>query len=251
MQRRVSFLRLIRMSLVLALGGLCASLLVAETGSLFGHTRLQAESSRRCDRFTGVWRQATYPFAKPSAKPHANPELLFRHMEALADTEWMRGYASLDATRIEWLWTERFPALEINELFFEYDADDASAAAVLEGNAGWPVACVTAQRWQVLSAWKSSPPPRWHSALHVPQWLRAEPFDSKLRIERVFPYRIIWAGLAVDVVVFAPLIGAASYFVGVVVRARRRRAGRCPSCGYSRVGLEQVLPCPECGQRLR
>jgi hypothetical protein len=35
--------------------------------------------------------------------------------------------------------------------------------------------------------------------------------------------------------------------IGPVRRWRRRRAGRCPACGYDRAGLAASAVCPECG----
>lgn len=64
------------------------------------------------------------------------------------------------------------------------------------------------------------------------------------------PTHILWPGLLGDVAVAAvPMFVALQAwpaYIGLLVR-RRRRAGLCEMCGYSRSGLAEANACPECG----
>jgi hypothetical protein len=66
------------------------------------------------------------------------------------------------------------------------------------------------------------------------------------------PSRVLWGGLALDAVVFAPAL-ALLYWLAVVPQrfvreVARMRKGRCIACGYD-LGYDFLHGCPECGWR--
>ena len=66
-------------------------------------------------------------------------------------------------------------------------------------------------------------------------------------LARVLPTRVIWPGLLANVAVFAgvPFFVHQGWFMLRTRRARTRHL--CPSCNYSRHGLDTAAACPECG----
>ena len=66
-------------------------------------------------------------------------------------------------------------------------------------------------------------------------------------ISAELPYRPLWWGLTVDVIVWA--VGLWSFaFVGSALRNKiRKRRGVCPTCNYP-IGVSEV--CTECGVEL-
>jgi hypothetical protein len=72
----------------------------------------------------------------------------------------------------------------------------------------------------------------------LPKFLHARPY-------RAFPTAIRPLGLAVDAVAFGGATALLWFGLATVRSARRRRAGRCLTCGYPVGGLSR---CPECGR---
>lgn len=61
------------------------------------------------------------------------------------------------------------------------------------------------------------------------------------------PYRPVWLGLAANTAFYAAIWLVLCFAVSSVRRLLRKRAGLCPGCAYSRVGLADDAVCPECG----
>jgi hypothetical protein len=66
--------------------------------------------------------------------------------------------------------------------------------------------------------------------------------------ERFLPLRIIPLGFVADTLLFGLAWCCILWMPWVVRDRRRRRRGRCPSCGYSLAGLAEGSACPECGR---
>ena len=70
--------------------------------------------------------------------------------------------------------------------------------------------------------------------------------------ERSLPTFPLWPGLLANTAIYggawAVLIGATVPPIRWFVRRRRAHRGGCPACGYSREGLKEGAPCPECGR---
>lgn len=69
---------------------------------------------------------------------------------------------------------------------------------------------------------------------------------SFLMIEHVLAFRPIWSGFAVDAAIYCIIWFALLFTPGAIVRARRRRGGRCVACGYDLRAAADGR-CPECG----
>jgi hypothetical protein len=77
-----------------------------------------------------------------------------------------------------------------------------------------------------------------------PGWLRPLVEDGGYRR---FPVAPLPLGFAADSMVFGGGLQAVWAGPGLVRSWGRRRAGRCPACGYDRTALTLGRPCPECG----
>ena len=107
--------------------------------------------------------------------------------------------------------------------------------------AGWPRPCLEGVTWFLMRA--TSPP---SSPEIVDEGL--SPIDLG-NGARLIPTRLIMGGLIVDSIVMATVFAGFGRIPSATRRIRgvfRRRAGRCPTCGYP--GLE--VRCSECGFRL-
>ncbi|MFT3686853.1 MAG: hypothetical protein QM783_18355 [Phycisphaerales bacterium] len=61
------------------------------------------------------------------------------------------------------------------------------------------------------------------------------------------PLRILWGGLAADVLVWSAAWVVVLWVVALVRSARRRGLGLCAGCGYDLKGVSAGAVCPECG----
>lgn len=75
---------------------------------------------------------------------------------------------------------------------------------------------------------------------------------ARVPYERYLPTRIIWSGLALDVVTWSVTV-AICYHVALRTRASlRRRRNLCPACAYSLASLTSTMTaCSECGKAVR
>ena len=104
--------------------------------------------------------------------------------------------------------------------------------------AGWPAPCLEGVSWFLMRA--TSPP---SSPEMVDEGLVPIEFE---RGARFIPIRPIMGGLIINSIVMAAILGGMGRVPAAArwVRGRlRRRAGRCPACGYP----ELRIRCPECG----
>lgn len=112
---------------------------------------------------------------------------------------------------------------------------------------GWPFRSFHATRLQHL------PPDIWTHDLRsvLPKRIRPQiPLTYPIGTSamptgspRPLPIMPMWPGLIANTVTYA----CALYVPLLVTRHRRARRGECPKCGYSRSGLADGSPCPECG----
>jgi len=113
-------------------------------------------------------------------------------------------------------------------------------------DAGWPMPSLRSEfEWSRSSAGpiasQTFEDAGWASGLPIPRdW-------GAWRYARRLPVRPLWAGFAVNTVLFAAILALPLAAMALTRRVRRVRAGRCPRCGYDVSGL---IACPECGGEL-
>jgi hypothetical protein len=110
---------------------------------------------------------------------------------------------------------------------------------------GWPWRCLASESWMIKA-------PTFRPGLWPMQYrevLRGNLVLAETTSGRtIMPLRPVWGGLAADVALWSAgwLVLLRGFEIGRA--ARRRRAGRCASCGYDRRGLDAGAACPECGR---
>ncbi|HZW07726.1 MAG TPA: hypothetical protein VFF65_11450, partial [Phycisphaerales bacterium] len=123
------------------------------------------------------------------------------------------------------------------------------------GATGWPWRCVTSESWHVWTTIRNDQPVDATLVVHPPasgialrEHLRsALVVGTTARGRTIVGLRPVWAGLAADVAFWsAAWLGVLS-LIAAWRASRRRRRGRCVSCGYDRLGLVPADRCPECG----
>lgn len=124
---------------------------------------------------------------------------------------------------------------------------DTSAQVIQNGGAlllqesagGWPMLALWTSRESIDEAYATT---------------RSTPLAATGRAEvggRVFPYRPLWPGFAVNTAIFAALwfvvLGPTLSALNTIQRRSRTNRGLCASCGYQLKDTPGDL-CPECGQ---
>lgn len=100
-----------------------------------------------------------------------------------------------------------------------------------------------------LALWCQMRPPK--SGVGRATWEGGIPLGSPLwpfstATMNCLPLRPIWPGLLGDAAMWAAAWAGGLFVISALRRARRRRRGLCPSCGYDLRGTTGA-PCPECG----
>ena len=132
---------------------------------------------------------------------------------------------------------------------------DFESAATAPGTApgivvwefGWPFSCAGAHVTFML--YESPPSPRPPEVMH-----RCIGPISGFSEPRYLPIDPLWPGLLTNTAIYGTAWWAMLFGPGLVLRWRRRRAGRCATCGYDLQGAvvgDQSsvvgVVCPECG----
>ena len=139
--------------------------------------------------------------------------------QSIVSFNWSLGFGSARCT----IW-ENWPA--------------TSRAWVLEEvsirqRAGWPLHCLVGNAWRPHR--QGGPATAWHGDGGFP--LAGVP-------PRVLPWRPLWPGLLLDSVLYGAALGVLILVPRELIRLRRWRRHRCPTCGYP---VGSSLRCPECG----
>lgn len=94
----------------------------------------------------------------------------------------------------------------------------------------------------------SSEPPElsFVSGIRIPKGWNALHFTPYAPEFNLLPIMPIWPGFAINTLIFALVPALLWLPLGPLKRARRRRRGRCVSCGYDLSGITGKS-CPECG----
>ena len=125
----------------------------------------------------------------------------------------------------------------------------AGAAVAIEIR-GWPLSVAWCEHWQVENWQRPGPEPIHVEGAFVLGSAHAAPPEyfgrSTAGLATTLPYRVIWSGAILNTVFWSALVAVAASLPGLVRRLRRRRAGRCPSCGYDLTGAPGPV-CAECG----
>jgi hypothetical protein len=102
---------------------------------------------------------------------------------------------------------------------------------------GWPFRCVRGER-HTLRVRAPDAPFGWRA-------LTTRLGYVELPNDIWIPWRPIWGGLVLDLLVLAAPIALLQWAVGRRVASHRQRRGRCVECGYDLSGVPGS--CPECG----
>jgi len=135
---------------------------------------------------------------------------------------------------------ERTGPAAVLQLHFEGPPPDRIGCVMYAQIVGFPFHCLASYDMDLVQLDVSGvrTASSWRSGLPIPRWLQRGPDRRSL------PIVPLPAGLALNTAVFGVLAFLLDACRNALVAARRRRSGRCPSCGHR---LAQSLVCPECG----
>lgn len=108
--------------------------------------------------------------------------------------------------------------------------------------AGWPFPALAGTVWRVFTSRAGD-----SRAIREHHDCAIVVIDYQRRLQpRFLPYRLLWVGLAFDVIIWATVAYLARLaFIGIRCRIRRRNS-RCPACACD-LGYRSTDRCPECG----
>jgi len=148
--------------------------------------------------------------------------------------------------------------LPVFELVAPYRMDSTGMAAwiklgrtgsVTEFAAGWPllaVCCTYPIEFPADPNNWGPPPPSYNVGLGGGIAMGEWPDSDVGQIPTVLPYSPIWPGLLANTAIYGSAWWAMLFGPGMLIRWRRRRAGRCAKCGYDLRGSASDA-CPACG----
>jgi hypothetical protein len=112
---------------------------------------------------------------------------------------------------------------------------------------GWPLPCLWYQIYTTFNPITMSTTSNELRGGYILSGAPASRWDGY----RVLPLRPIWVGLALNTALYAAVWAFALFVPGHLRTAVRIRRGRCARCGYTRSGIPEGQPCPECGAASR
>ncbi len=185
----------------------------------------------------------------PNTSPDRTPVVRVKRLDGVAATIRILQAETLGQAKRDYVPTflspeELAPAWMIEQVIAATDWRDYPLAEFTVNDAGWP--------FRALRDTQSRSRPgteQRHGAFVLREGLYS---PSMGLIERpiILPYQPIWTGLIADTIVFGGAWWVILTVPGLIRDRRRRRRGRCPTCGYTLKGLAPNAPCPECGKSL-
>ncbi len=135
---------------------------------------------------------------------------------------------------------ERTGPAAVLQLYFQGPPPDRMGCVMHAQVVGFPFHCMASHDFELVQLGVAGvrTASSWRSGLPIPRWLQ------RGTDRRAFPIVPLPAGLALNTAVFGALAFLLNACRNAFVVARRRRSGRCPSCGHR---LAHALACPECG----
>ncbi|MFT3683543.1 MAG: hypothetical protein QM783_01245 [Phycisphaerales bacterium] len=224
--------------------GACASVVVAEAAAAWSPLGIVTGAA---------WQPDSDESAKGSLRsmnvqPEPNADGQLKRLASVATPLLKDAYTEQERAALpQTVFMQRGTGLEYETFVMGQVASGMPIASVYGVRAGWPLRCLCAYRYSVVSGGNSRMivEPYWVGAVELPKWAHAQP--GAWNLPRRMVVSPLWAGLAVNSLFFACVIGAPVWCVRALRRRYRVRRGMCVGCGYRLAGLA-AGPCPECGR---